>query len=337
MRRLRNVLIAVFLAGFVILLGYFNVTKPRILVLHSAARDSVWATQMDRGMREALQRNRRPLSVEWMYLAVSAPASTRSTAEAQAEARRAIDRIRPDVLIAVDDEANALVARDYVGADEPRILYVSIDRPPADYGYTQAQNVSGIADTFPLPAVRDAVTDFFPGRPTTLAVLGVDNDSGRAELARVRAFDWGPIRLGDTGLVSTAAAWRDAVTRSAGADVLLVLSTQDLPEENGTVASAAEISRWTEANAGPLPIGTEVDFVQDGGGLSFAPPPEAYGEQAIGLALDWLDARRTPGPPPLVESSHFEVAVRQSALARRGIVVAPIYVEAARENNALFD
>lgn len=336
MRRWRNLLIAVFLVSFVLLLGYFNTTKPRILVLHSSAQQSLWATQMDRGMRDALQRNRRPVSVDWMYLDISSPAATRNATEAKAEARRAIERMNPDVLIAVDDEANALVAKDYVGRDEPRIIYVSIDRPPADYGYAQAPNVSGIADTFPFAAVRDAVTDIFGDRSPTLAVLGVDNDSGRAELAQVRAFDWGPLRLSDASLVSTAGAWRDAVTRSSGADALLVLSTQDLPDGDGVVVSAAEISRWTQANSAPLPIGTEVDFVEDGGGLSLAPPPEEYGQQAIDLALDWLDDRTTPGPPPPVESSHFEVAVREGALVQRGVVLPPIYIEAARENNALF-
>ena len=335
MKRLwRNLLIAGFLATFVILLGNFNATKPRILVLHSAAQQSLWATQMDAGMRKALQRNRRPVSVEWMYMGVNSPA-IRNTREATAEAQRAISRTDPDVVIAVDDEANALVARNYVGREKPRILYVSIDRPPADYGYLGAPNVSGIADTLPWAAVRDALTDVFGGRPS-IAVLGVDNESGRAELDQLRAFDWGPVTVGRTDLVTTAPAWRDAVGRATGADALLVLQTQALPDGQGGVTGADELSRWTQDNSGPLPIGTEVDFVTEGGALSFSPPPENYGEQAIDLALDWLDARRTPGPPPPVASSHFEVAMRPDVLARRGVVLPPIYAEAARENGTLF-
>jgi hypothetical protein len=55
----------------------------------------------------------------------------------------------------------------------------------------------------------------------------------------------------------------------------------------------------------------------------------------IGLALDWLDDRQTPGPPPPVESSHFDVAIRQTASTQRGIVLPPIYLEAARGNGTL--
>jgi hypothetical protein len=122
-------------------------------------------------------------------------------------------------------------------------------------------------------------------------------------------------------LVATAGAWREFVGRSAGADVLLVLGAQDLPDQAGAVVSGADLSRWTQDNAQPLPIGVQGDFVTDGGGLSFSPPPDDYGQRAIGLALDWLDERRTPGPPPPVESSHFDVAAASNrAVAVRALV-----------------
>ena len=335
MKLWRNLLIAAFLAAFVLLLGFFNITKPRILVLHSAAQDSPWVQQVDQGMRAALKQNRRPVSVEWNYMGLGSPAATRRPEEAAAQARRAIEQMKPDVLIAIDDEANSLVAQAYVGRESPRILYVSIDRPPAVFGYTGAPNVSGIAEQLPWEAVRDAITDLFPGKSATMAVVGIDNETDRAELQQLEAFDWAPVTVGMQALVSTAGDWRNFVKDADAADVLLVLGTQNLPDGNGGVATAAEISRWTQDNARPLPIGTQVDFVSGGGGLSFSPPPDDYGLRAIGLALDWLDDCQTPGPPPPVESSHFDVAVRQAALAQRGIVLPPIYLEAARGNGTL--
>jgi hypothetical protein len=333
---LRNLLIAGFLLSFVVLLGVFNATKPRILVLHSGAPGSSWVDEVDRGMRAALERNRRPLSVEWDYLGVAAPAAARNIGPPVAEARRAIDRFRPDVVIAVDDEANALVARDYVGRERPRILYVSIDRPPEFYGYGGAPNVSGIAEQLPWNAIRDSLVGLFGPRPVRLAAIGVDGVTDEATLAQMTAFDWGSATIGPTALVSTAEAWRDHVQHAADADVLVVLSAQDLPDRDGRVTSAADLIAWTEANARPLPIGTQAGFVAAGGALSFAPPPDDAGEQAIRLALDWLDDRSTPGPPDPVESSHFEVAVRPDTLTRRGLLLPPVYLEAARENGTLY-
>ena len=335
MRRLRNALIGACLLSFVVWLGAFNATKPRILVLHSTSQDSAWAQQMDRGMRQALQVNRRPISVDWLYLDAGSPMSARETEETRAEARRSIDRIDPDVLIAVDDEANALVAQDFLGR-ERRILYVSLDRSPSDYGYTDAPNASGIAEQLPWPAIRDAVIDLLPDRSPRLTVIGVDNPTGRAELAQVQSFDWGPVRIGDASLVSTAQQWRDFVLHDGNSDILLVLSTQNLPAPAGVVP-AAEIAGWTQSNARSLPIGTQVDFVTDGGALSFSPSPDDYGEEAIRLALNWLDGRTSPGPPPPTVSPHFEVAIRQSLLAQRGLALSPIYLEAARENGTLLD
>jgi hypothetical protein len=336
MKLWRNLLIGGFLLAFILMLGFFNTAKPRILVLHSGAEGSPWVEQVDRGMRQALEQNRRPLNMEWNYMAVATPNTARGSAQATAEARRAIERFKPDVLIAVDDEANTLVARDYVGRETPRILYVSIDRPAAAYGYTDAPNVSGIAEQLPWKALQEALIPMFPGRAPTMAVLGIEGATDQAELAQLMAFDWGPVQVGDTALVSTADAWREFTVRASGADVLLVLGTQDLPDTSGHLVTAAELSEWTQANARPLPIGTQVDFVDGGGALSFSPPPDDYGDKAIRLALDWLDDRTTPGPPPPVESSHFEVAIRQDALARRGIALPQIYLEAARENGTLF-
>lgn len=335
-RLLRNLLIAGFLLGFVLMLGFFNASKPRIMVLHSGAQGSPWVDEVDRGMRTALQQNRRPLNVEWDYLGVAAPSAARNADAAVAEARRAVDRFKPDILIAVDDEANALLARDYIGRDRPRILYLSIDRPPDFYGYAGAPNVSGIAEQLPWNAIRDGLVALFGPRPVSLAAIGVDGVTDQATLAQMRAFDWGPSRVGPTALVSTAQDWRDHVQLAADADVLVVLSAQDLPDPDGRVSTAAELIAWTEANARPLPIGTQAGFVADGGGLSFAPPPDDEGERAIRLALDWLDERTTPGPPAPVESSHFEVAIRPDALVRRGLQLPPIYLEAARENGTLF-
>ena len=328
-------LVIAFLVAAAVLLGLFNETKPRILVVHSNSRDSDWVAQMDRGMRAALKDNRRPVNVEWLYLDAVAPAARDRNDQVRSEVRRAVGQLDPDVVIAVDDEANSLISKEYLGRESPRILYISLDRPPADYGYVGAPNAAGIAEQLPFTAIRDAATALFPGRRPTATVIGVDNITGRAEMAQMRQTDWGPVTITDTALVSTAAGWRDFVTASRS-DVLIVLSVQDLPGENGAEVTVPEIVRWTQENSRPVPIGTQVDFVKDGGALSFSPPPDDYGRRAIALALDWLDERRTPGPPAPVESPHFTVSMRRDALAARGLTLPSVYTEAARAGDTLY-
>lgn len=322
----KNLLIGGFLAAFVVLLGFFNATKPRILVLNSKSEDSVWSRKFREGAMEELKRNRRPVSVEWAYLDFE-----------QAGVQRAIRRFNPDVLIAVDDEANALVAKDLAGRGRPRIIYVSIDREPAHYGYAGADNVSGIADRLPVGAFKDLAGVAGAGRPLRIAAIGVDSETAQAELVQLRSHDWSPHALVSSDTVSTAAEWEQFV-RATEADLLLVLDAGRLPRsaDDPTPVPADELIRWTEAQSKALPVGTHVNFVEAGGGLSLAPPPDDYGIKAVNLALDWLDNRDTPGAPPPVVSDHFEVAVRQAILAKRGLVLPPIYIEAARENGTLY-
>lgn len=288
----KNLLIGGFLASFVILLVFFNATKPRIMVLHSAAQDSSWARQVDAGMRESLARNRRPLTVEWHYLGLNPALTGRRADEARAAARRGTARFDPDLLIAVDDEANSLAAREYAGRGRPRILYLSLNRPPADFGYAGATNVSGIAELLPFAAVRDAIGDLFPGRASTVAILGVDNETGRAEMAQAHGFRWQPAVVRDSALVSTSEQWRGFVA-SNSADVLLVLGTRDLPDAGGRITTAAEIIRWTQENSPSLPIGTQVNFVEDGGGFSSRRPRTTrVPRRSNWLWTGWINAKR---------------------------------------------
>lgn len=157
----KNGLIGAFLLGFIGLLGSFNASKPRILVLHAFDQDYSWVRTVDLGIREALKNNRRPVSVQWHYLGFNRKPHADQREDAAIQARRAITQIDPDILIAVDDESSAHVARHYVGRDRPRILFAAIDQPLSSTAMEE-RNVSGIAEQLPLAAVRDALLTMRP-------------------------------------------------------------------------------------------------------------------------------------------------------------------------------
>ena len=335
----KNGLIGAFLLGFIGLLGSFNASKPRILVLHAFDQDYSWVRTVDLGIREALKNNRRPVSVQWHYLGFNRKPHADQREDAAIQARRAITQIDPDILIAVDDESSAHVARHYVGRDRPRILFVSIDQPLEQYGYRGARNVSGIAEQLPLAAVRDALLTMRSDQSARIAVLGAHDDTGRAELAQTQAFDWTPHRLVATEVVKDFTAWQAFVERTASqADALLVLSYGGLERggDDHQVVAGAEMVNWVETNAKPLPLGIQASYVEDGGGLSFSPPPFDYGQKAMELALAWLEAPSGAAAPPVTTSAHFRVSLRPTRLATRGVKLPAIYVEAARIGESYF-
>lgn len=261
----KNFLVGAVLVAFFVLLVGFNATKPRILVLNSKPEDSVWSRKFREGVMEQLQRNRRPVSVEWAYLDFDTAGGRLSPAVEQAEVQRAIRRFNPDVLIAVDDEANALVARDFAGRARPRIIYVSIDREPAHFGYVGADNVSGIADRLPVAAFKDLAGVVGAGRPLRIAGIGVDSETAQAELVQLRSHDWSPHSLVASATAGTVEEWQEFV-RGTDADLLLVLDAGDLPRSTAdpTPVPSDELIQWTEAESKALPVGTHVNFVPAG-------------------------------------------------------------------------
>jgi hypothetical protein len=361
MRRVRAFLIACFAVGGLVALAGFNASRPRLMVLHSGSERTLWVQDVDRGMQQELDRNRRPVSLTRHYLRLDEPDLGPEAIRVRVQdAHRAIARMRPDVLIAVDDEANALVARDYFGRGRPKVLYVSIDQPPAEYGYQSATTVTGISEELPLAAVRDAVGDLrnaphaagadrmedaagaerLPGRPLRIAAIARDSETGRAELMQVRQFDWSPHELGPTATVRTWPEWQEQCRSLAGhADILLVLSYRGLQREDGGggLVPGAELAEWLEQESVPLPVGLDVGYVVDGGGWSLAPAPLDYGEGAMRMALEWLEPARKGELPDSWRSSHFDVALRASRLRRRGVCLPPIYAEAARAGNDYYD
>ena len=106
-------------------------------------------------------------------------------------------------MLAVDDEAQAYVARHYAvpagsaQAAKPstRVVYAAIDGQPASYGYDSAANVSGVLERLPLAAIRETLLTLRNGQPARLAVIGPTDPTGFAEIQQVQAFDWGPHRL----------------------------------------------------------------------------------------------------------------------------------------------
>lgn len=220
-------------------------------------------------------------------------------------------------------------------SSQPKVVFSSIDRDPAVYGYTTARNVTGIVEHLPLAPLRDTVTALRPGQPARIAVIGMPDETGIGEMLQVQAFDWAPHRLMTQASPSDFAAWKAAVEQLQGqADVLIVLSFNGLPAsaQSRRMATMTEVATWTEQHAKPLPIGIGTSYVENGGGVAIAPSPQEMGEVAMRQALDCT--RRGPNGethrPAIAHNVRYRVAANETALTRRGVVLHSIYLEAAR-------
>ena len=320
----------------VVLLGVFNLRKPRILVLHSLGAETPWVRGVDRGLRRVLETNRNPVTVEWHHLGLDDKRPGQGMMRALAAARRTIQSLDPHLVIAIDDEANAFVARDFSRAGGRRILYVSIDRDPLAYGYHGDRQISGIAERLPLVPVMELVRWVRPDQSLRIQALGGTSETTRGGMVQVRDFNWAPHRFEEALHVRDFEELQAAVQR-VETGILLVLDCPPLPRRAGGWASAREVVEEIQRNSNALPIGLSLDFVELGGDIAFVAPPEANGSLAMTMALEWVqDLSPDATPPPARTMSHFDLALRPSRLRIRGVEIPQIYVEAARTSGMLF-
>lgn len=322
-----------FLLVALLLLGTFNLSKPRILVLHSSDRTSTTVGKVDQGIRLVLDKNRQPMTVRWHYLGIDKLPDEDHREDAAKGGLRAIEQFNPDVVIAVDDEAQQYVVRRFAGRNRPKVVYTAIDHDPKEYGYVGAANVTGVSEVLPLTTLRDLLQYVKQGEPVRIAVVGDSGPTSKGQLEQVQAFDWGPHRVVGAHTLGDFPAWQGAIQALEGkADVVLVLSHGSLPTGPGAASTVpeADVIRWIETNARPLPLGADIEYVQKGGGLSVAPSAKSMGEVAASHALTWLKARPADPPPLASQDTRYSMAVRMAALRARNISLPSIYVEAAR-------
>lgn len=322
-----------FLLVALLLLGGFNLSKPRILVLHSSDRASTTVGKVDEGIRLVLDKNRQPITTHWHYLGIDNLPDEDHRQDAAKGGLRAIEQFNPDVVIAVDDEAQQHVVRRFAGSDRPKLVYTAIDHDPKEYGYVGAKNVTGVTERLPLVTMRELLQYIKQGQPVRIAVLGDTGPTSLGQQQQVQSFDWGPHSVVSTKMLADFPAWQTAVKALEGkADVVLVLSHGSLataPQARTTVPDV-DVIRWVEAHAKPLPMGTDIEFVQHGGGLSVAPSAKSMGEIAATDALSWLKGKSTELPPKASQDLRYSMAVRAAALQARNIKLPSIYLEAAR-------
>ncbi|MFT0533338.1 hypothetical protein ACMHYJ_11005 [Castellaniella hirudinis] len=313
----------------------FNHQKPKLLVLHGFSEEGPWEQAFDAGFRRELDRHLQPLFTRWRYMMYSQYLSPRQWAAASQRSRELIDSWRPDVVVAVGEEAQDYVGRHYAGAAAPKIIY-AISEDPQQFGYPEAANVTGVHEILPLDEIVD-ILQFLGDQPQRIRAIGINDLTGRAEALQVQAHDWGKHHFLGVDLVTDYMDWQKQVQALAEqADILLVLSTGGLsisPDQQEDI-NPLILADWTERHAKPLPIGIRESFVIGGGSLAVVPSPGGLGEQTARLALKALKPGQTLPPPE--DSQDYLIALRPAQLAGRGLRLPSIYVQSARNSHTLY-
>lgn len=334
-----NVMVGLFMASALLLFGWHNLTKPSILVLHSYDRDYAWSRDINIGLHRVLKDSYR-YKLRWHYMDTKRHPFDDYRRSAGLAARTVIASARPDVVIAIDDDAQQYVARHFRNDPRVRIVFAGVNRTAEAYGYDQAGNVTGILERLPLAAMQEALRSSATfqalGRPIRLAYLGDQSESVDGDAAQLQRFDWRPLQLTSIRQVDTWPQWQAHVLELAAANDVLLLSGYRRLHRSANDASLVppqEVVAWTEAHARLPVISFNAFFTEDGGMLAIGASPYEQGERAGTLALELALKRKPVSALPITSTGQFVVSMSGSKMKAKQFVLPRVYEAAARTGN----
>lgn len=342
-RKIKTALIWIFLVLTLAAMAWFKLSQPRILVLHSYAPDYSWTRDIDIGLKRVLDAKLR-YNVQWHYMDTKNHPDEAFKRKAGASARHAIDALNPDLIIAVDDDAQAYAAMQYAGKQEVAIIFAGINGSVDAYGYNKVDNATGVYERKPLLDIRRALSAMRGPNGAELGRriihLGDQSDSVEIDSKTIDTFDWAPFRLVGSHLVRTFDEWKEVVKDASGmADVILVSNFHNIFEAAGKpkLVDPAAVIQWIESNS-PVPVvGMGAYMVEEGGMFAVGASGFEQGEVAARMAIEVLDHGAIPKDIPQVMPRQFLVYIKRSLMAKREITLPPIYEAFARASNNYYE
>jgi len=341
-RRVRIALAVAFVLATAVLLAWFKLHQPRILILHSYDPEYAWTRDINVGLHRELDSKLR-YQVHWHYMNTKNNPDEGYARRAGVVARRALDTLKPDLVIAVDDDAQEYVVQDLVNDPHIAIVFAGINGAIEPYGYDKAKNVTGILERKPLHDLRDSLAAMrLRGAPLgrRLLILGDRSGSVLADVVEIEQADWKPFRLAGTRLADNFEEWQAAVRDAPReADAIIVTNYRRLYRDASRTerVPAAEVVRWTEENSKLPLVGIAGSFVEDGGMFALGASGFEQGNVVGRMAIRILERQAKPGDIPVQQPRQFIVYMRRHMMHERGVELPTLYESFARATNNYLD
>ena len=345
MRRLLSIpaLVTLCLVATTLVVVGVNLNTPRLLILQSHSRDCAWTQGVDTGIHRVLD-DQFQYVVRWFYMDTDLHPWPEYQETIGRTAQRLIVQWQPDVVLAVDDDAQQYVMRHYVGDDHLRIVFAGVHGDTDAYGYTQAANVTGIVQQRALSALRDAVVSLAQRRVNRTAALTEleATPRGRSKTAaatptrqeRVLPCSWNP-PPGGNAFPRWQAMTREVVRATCDKDALvgifawspirLVPARRESLFESWQSTAQETTSRVVPTEEAPNPVrgGMEVRVLPMGDDST-----ATRGDEALMRTFDWRPLRLIPARS-VATFPEWQAAV-ESAAGRADFILVTDYRQLSR-------
>ena len=330
--RILGILFSLYFCGFLV---YANIQKPRIMVLHSYDKEYAWTRDVSEGIHRILDKYPQ-YSIKWHYMDTKRRTTLRYKKTAAASAISLINRWDPHVVIAIDDNAQSLVASKFVNKIYPQIIFSGVNGTRKEYGYDTASNVTGILERLELNAVKSMISKMSEKKQIRIALVTDHSPTSTRVHKEVESFNWEPLQLVSMKDAKTLDDWKAAIKNAnKTAEILLITNyhTVETSAQDNKKVPPGELIKWTMANTTLPNIGGWGFFVEDGGMVSTGVSPFEQGEEAAKMAVQVIEDEIQASSIPYKTTRQFITYARKSQLDKAGFQLPKVYEAFARATN----
>jgi len=326
-----------------IVAGYcFTVSMHRktLLILHSYSADYAWVRDVNIGIKRII-RNKSNYNILWHYMDTKNHPFPEYKQRAGTIARRVVDYVKPDVVLAVDDDAQEYVMKNYLNKDNIQIVFAGVNAKPEQYGYDKGTNVTGVLERIPYEGVKEAIKTQAKrlGLKPPYRAIHISDQSLIVKYDDINMHEyknWAPLELLPSKLVLTFDEWKKAVLESKViADFILISNYRTVytDESKKMRVPFQKVMEWTFKNA-PIPvIGVNGFVCEDGAAVSIATSPFEQGETSAMMALAILDGKTKASDIPIQNSPYPMVFMDEGRLKTSELNFPQLYTAFAMATN----
>ena len=325
-------LILLFLATMLGLIIFTLSQRPRILIIHSYRPESPWVREEEIGIMSQLSKSVEKPHIRRHYLGMDRSWSGRSLEIAKKDAERSVADFKPQILLAMDDEARAFVAQQYAGRNDIAVVFGGVNEHPEHNAFFKEKNVTGILEQLPLEAIDEFLSDLGKGKKMRVALIGDASVSAKAEEHQIFDYKWKTHEISSHTQIQDFDTWQKKIkSTSEEVDVIILTGFEQLRRSSGSteVVSGREVVEWAEQNSKALLISNDIDFIADGGSFTIACSPQEEGREAAALALEII-AGKKPYELPIRLGKEFYILMSNERISQKGIHLPKVYESAAR-------
>lgn len=231
--------------------------RKKVLVLHSYGPDFVWVQNLNKGIVKGLDEERfydgRNTTIDYLYMDTKRKASESWKKQISEEAINYIHKMRPDVVIATDDNAQKYVVAKFLDSSVP-FIFAGVNADPTTYGYIDSMEKPGHNVTGSIERERFEQSIRFLRRLkpdiNKIAVICDGSPTGKAVVGRVKnVAPSAGVTISASLQTDDFNQWQQFVRdQQKKADALLVVLYHTLKDERGKNISPDTVLNWTVKN-----------------------------------------------------------------------------------------